>query len=171
MATPSLPPITSLPTLPLSAQLAALDTLFEPSPDLHTILQPILSSASSNQPFQSYDTLIDTIHAQLSALSTTTDPQQKQTLYSILGSHPRLGASSPAAQAGLSELSRREQANINKSAENERQAEAAADQAVRLSKLNMEYEEKYPGLRYVYDPFPLVYFRSFFFFLWSRADR
>ncbi|PCG95679.1 Oxo-4-hydroxy-4-carboxy-5-ureidoimidazoline decarboxylase [Penicillium occitanis (nom. inval.)] len=149
MATPSLPPITSLPTLPFSAQLAALDTLFEPSPDLHTILQPILSSASSNHPFQSYDTLIDTIHAQLSALSTTTDPQQKQTLYNILGSHPCLGASSPAAQAGLSELSRREQANINKSAENEQQAEAAADQAVRLSKLNMEYEEKYPGLRYV----------------------
>ncbi|KUL89955.1 hypothetical protein ZTR_02999 [Talaromyces verruculosus] len=150
MAAPTLPPITSLPTLPLSAQLAALDTLFEPSPDLHTILQPILSSSSSsNQPFQSYDTLIDTIHTQLSALSTTTDPQQKQTLYSILGSHPRLGASSPAAQAGLSELSRREQANINKSAENKQQAEAAADQAVRLSKLNMEYEEKYPGLRYV----------------------
>jgi hypothetical protein len=68
----------------------------------------------------------------------------------------------------LSELSRREQANINKSAENELQAEAAADQAVRLSKLNMEYEEKYPGLRYVYDPFSLVYFC--FFFLWSRAD-
>lgn len=65
MAAPSLPPVTSLPTLPLSDQLAALDTLFEPSPELHNILQPILTS---NQPFQSYDTLINAIHAQLSAL-------------------------------------------------------------------------------------------------------
>lgn len=146
MAAPTLPPITSLPTLLLDDQLKALDTLFEPSPELHTILQPILSS---NQPFQSYDALIDTIHTKLSALSATSNPQQKQTLYGILGSHPRLGAASPAAQAGLSELSRREQANINKSAQNE---QAAADQAARLSALNKEYEEQYPGLRYVYDP-------------------
>ncbi|RAO71019.1 uncharacterized protein BHQ10_007031 [Talaromyces amestolkiae] len=145
MAAPTLPPITSLPSLPLSEQLKALDTVFEPSPELHTILQPILTS---NQPFQSYDTLIDTIHTKLSALSAaTSDPQQKQTLYGILGSHPRLGAASPTAQAGLSELSRREQANINKSAQNDEQA--AADQAARLSALNKEYEERYPGLRYV----------------------
>lgn len=146
MTAPTLPPITSLSTLPLSDQLKALDTLFEPSPELHTILQPILSN---NHPFQSYDSLIDTIHTELSALSATNDPQQKQTLYGILGSHPRLGAASPTAQAGLSELSRREQANINRSAAAENE-QAAAEQAARLSALNKEYEERYPGLRYVY---------------------
>lgn len=162
MAAPSLPPVTSLPTLPLSDQLAALDTLFEPSPELHNILQPILTS-SSNQPFQSYDTLINAIHAQLSALSTTNDPHQKQTLYGILGSHPRLGAASPAAQAGLSELSRREQANINSSTTTGNE-QAAADQAARLSALNKEYEERYPGLRYVYDsPSPSFFFFPLFF--------
>jgi 2-oxo-4-hydroxy-4-carboxy--5-ureidoimidazoline (OHCU) decarboxylase len=150
MAAPTLPSITSLYTLPLPNQLKAIDTLFEPSPELHNLLQPILSNA---QEFSSYDNLIDAIHNHLSALSATNDPQQKQTLYGILGSHPRLGAASPTAQAGLSELSRREQANINKSTD----AQTAADQAARLSALNKEYEEKYPGLRYVYDPFLFFY--------------
>jgi hypothetical protein len=159
MAAPTLPPITSLPTLPLPDQLKAIDTLFEPSPELHNILQPILSNA---QTFQSYDDLIDEVHNKLSSLSATNDPQQKQTLYGILGSHPRLGAASPTAQAGLSELSRREQANINKSTDEQ----AAADQAARLSALNKEYEEKYPGLRYVYDPLSNSYdFFSFLLFL------
>ncbi|EEA26130.1 hypothetical protein TMatcc_005619 [Talaromyces marneffei ATCC 18224] len=142
MAVPTLPSITSLPTLPLSDQLKAIDTLFEPSPELHNLLQPILSNA---QTFSSYDSLIDEIYNKLSTLSATNDPQQKHTLYGILGSHPRLGATSPTAQAGLSELSRREQANINKSTDER----AAADQAARLAALNREYEEKYPGLRYV----------------------
>lgn len=158
MTAPSLPPITSLPSLPVSDQLKALDTLFEPSPELHSILHPVLSNS---QPLQSYDNLIDAIFNKLVALSATDDPHQKQTLYGILGSHPRLGAASPAAQAGLSELSRREQANINKSTDEQ----AAADQAARLNALNKEYEEKYPGLRYVYDPRQLP---TLLFIIWSN---
>ncbi|EED22019.1 conserved hypothetical protein [Talaromyces stipitatus ATCC 10500] len=140
----TLPPIISLSALPLTDQLKVLDTLFEPSSELHNLLQPILSN-NKDQTFTSYNSLIDAIYSQLTALSATSDPQQKQLLYGILGSHPRLGAASPTAQAGLSELSRREQANINKSTDQE----AAADQAARLSALNKEYEETYPGLRYV----------------------
>lgn len=127
--------------MPIEDQLGAIDTLFEPSPDMHNLLRPVLSSGRA---FTSYNELIDEIYSRLSALSATSDPQEKQALYGILGSHPRLGASSPAAQAHLSELSRREQANINSSNEQE-----STEQAARLSRLNAEYEEKYPGLRYV----------------------
>jgi 2-oxo-4-hydroxy-4-carboxy--5-ureidoimidazoline (OHCU) decarboxylase len=136
---PTLPPIASLPTLPIADQLSAIDTLFEPSPDLHALLRPILSA----QTFASYDGLVDVIYGQMCALSAA--EEKKDTLFGILGAHPRLGAASPAAQAHLSELSKREQANINAANEQE-----AADQAARLSSLNTEYEEKYPGLRYVY---------------------
>lgn len=136
MASPALPPTTALSTMPVADQLKIIDTLFEPSPDMHNLLRPILS----DQTFTSYNELVDAIHSQMSALSATSDPREKEALYRILGAHPRLGASSPAAQAHLSELSRREQANINQS----------TDEAARLSSLNAEYEEKYPGLRYVY---------------------
>ncbi|KAH8696199.1 Oxo-4-hydroxy-4-carboxy-5-ureidoimidazoline decarboxylase [Talaromyces proteolyticus] len=143
MSTPTIPPITSLSTLPADAQLRALDTLFEPSPELHALVQPILSK----QTFPTYDALIDEIQTQLSTLSAKRDNAlaEKETLYAILGSHPRLGIPSPAAQAHLSELSRREQANLNSHDDSSNSAELAA----RLDALNREYEEMYPGLRYV----------------------
>lgn len=137
---PTLPPISTLSSLPIAQQLQVLDTLFEPSPELHTLMTPVLA----NQSFSSYDSLVDAVGGRLSALSAANSPQDRQVLYGILGSHPRLGASSAAAQAQLSELSRREQANINND------NAGAEDQATKLSALNQEYEEKYPGLRYVY---------------------
>lgn len=137
-STPTLPPISTLSSLPIEQQLQVLDTLFEPSPALHTLMTPVLA----NQSFSSYDSLIDAVGGRMSALSAANSPQDRDVLYGILGSHPRLGASSAAAQAQLSELSRREQANINQ--------EAAEEQAAKLGALNREYEEKYPGLRYVY---------------------
>ncbi|OKL61385.1 hypothetical protein UA08_03501 [Talaromyces atroroseus] len=130
----ALPPIASLSTVPVADQLSAIDTLFEPSPELHALLRPILSD--QRFAFASYDALVDAIYSRMSALSTTSDPETKQALFGILGAHPRLGAASPAH---LSELSRREQANIN----------AANEQQSALSSLNKEYEDKYPGLRYV----------------------
>ncbi|KKA18640.1 hypothetical protein T310_7410 [Rasamsonia emersonii CBS 393.64] len=136
---PTLPPISTLSSLPIAQQLQVLDTLFEPSPELHTLMTPVLA----NQSFSSYDSLVDAVGGRLSALSAANSPQDRQVLYGILGSHPRLGASSAAAQAQLSELSRREQANINND------NAGAEDQATKLSALNQEYEEKYPGLRYV----------------------
>lgn len=78
----------------------------------------------------------------MTALSAANSPQDKEILEGILGSHPRLGESSPAAKEHMSELSRKEQANLNKS-EGEGEAE-------KLRMLNREYEEKFPGLRYVY---------------------
>lgn len=135
-----LPRISSLPTLPVEKQLLALNTLFEPSPELHALTAPLLSDES----FSSYDSLVDAVRSRLLALATTSNLQKRQTLYGILGSHPRLGASSAAAQANLSELSRREQANINAG------SGPAEEEAARLSALNKEYEETYPGLRYVY---------------------
>ena len=60
----------------------------------------------------------------------------------ILGSHPRLGRPPAQVTEHLSELSREEQANLNTS--------AAEDQVERLSLLNHKYENKFPGLRFVY---------------------
>jgi 2-oxo-4-hydroxy-4-carboxy--5-ureidoimidazoline (OHCU) decarboxylase len=137
---PALPPISSFSSLPVDKRIQALDTLFEPSPELHKLMTPVLE----NQSFSSYDSLVDAVGGRLSALSPANSPQDKQVLYGILGSHPRLGASSAAAQAHLSELSRQEQANINAG------SDQAQEQAARLSALNREYEDKYPGLRYVY---------------------
>lgn len=145
MSPPTLPPISSLPSLPASDQLQALDTLFEPSAELHALVQPILSAQS----FSTYDQLIDAIQSQFLTLAAEPTAAKKQTLYSILESHPRLGAPSPAAQANLSELSRREQANLN-STNNTTNGPSAADLAAQLASLNKEYEETYPGLRYVY---------------------
>lgn len=146
MSTPALPSISSLPSLPASDQLQALDTLFEPSAELHALVQPILSG----QTFSTYDQLINAIQSQFFALATESTTAEKQTLYGILGSHPRLGAPSPAAQANLSELSRREQANLNSSNNTTTNGPSAADLAAQLASLNKEYEETYPGLRYVY---------------------
>lgn len=77
----------------------------------------------------------------MTALSAANSPQDKEILEGILGSHPRLGESSPAAKEHMSELSRKEQANLNKAGE---------EQAEKLRALNKEYEEKFPGMRYVY---------------------
>jgi hypothetical protein len=150
MSPPTLPPILSLPSLSASDQLQALDTLFEPSTELHALVQPVLSAHT----FSTYDQLIDAIQSQFSALAAkSTASAEKQTLYGILGSHPRLGAPSPAAQANLSELSRKEQANLNSSNNTTTDGPSAADLAAQLASLNKEYEETYPGLRYVYGLF------------------
>jgi 2-oxo-4-hydroxy-4-carboxy--5-ureidoimidazoline (OHCU) decarboxylase len=109
-------------------------------------VQPILAA----QTFSTYDQLVDAIQSQFSALAAKSTTTEKQTLYGILGSHPRLGAPSPAAQANLSELSRKEQANLNSNNNTTTNGPSAADLAAQLASLNKEYEETYPGLRYVY---------------------
>jgi 2-oxo-4-hydroxy-4-carboxy--5-ureidoimidazoline (OHCU) decarboxylase len=143
----SLPPISSFSSLNTDRKIQILDTLFEPSPELHKLMVPVIT----HQSFSSYDSLVDAVHGRMQALSAPDSPEDKQVLYGILGSHPRLGEkkSSAAAPAKehMSDLSRREQANINAgsgagAAENEGQAE-------RLSALNQEYENTFPGLRFV----------------------
>lgn len=133
----SLPPVSSLPSLPQEEQFRALDTLFEPSPELHRLMAPVLS----NQTFSSYNSLIDAVGGRMSALSPKNSPTDHEILTGVLGSHPRLGRSKAADTEHMSELSKREQANLNTGAE---------EQAEKLRLLNVEYEERFPGLRFVY---------------------
>lgn len=106
-----------------------LDLLFEPSPPLHELALPILRKTE----FPTYNALFSTIRKELSALAASEDkiPQ----LSEILCSHPRLGEKKVD-----SEQSRAEQAQLQKGAESEKE---------KLAALNKEYEEKFPGLRYV----------------------
>lgn len=128
----SLPQISTLPHAPSSTLTTVLDLLFEPSPPLHNLSLPILRSTT----FPDYPTLIAAINSQLSALATSTAPTDISTLSEILCSHPRLGEKKVD-----SEQSRKEQAGLQQGGEEEREM---------LAKLNREYEEKFPGLRYVY---------------------
>ncbi|KAJ5227050.1 uncharacterized protein N7469_007056 [Penicillium citrinum] len=130
-----LPALASLPSLPQETQLRVLDTLFEPSPELHQLMLPVLA----NQSFNSYASLIDAVGGRMSALSADNSPTDRNVLFGILGSHPRLGR--PAANPEhLSELSKKEQAQLQVGAE---------EQAEKLRALNAEYEERFPGLRFV----------------------
>ncbi|KAL4930815.1 2-oxo-4-hydroxy-4-carboxy-5-ureidoimidazoline decarboxylase [Aspergillus undulatus] len=132
----SLPPPSSLRELPQEQQFQVLDTLFESSPELHTLMAPVLA----NQAFSSYSSLIDAVGGRMSALSAPNSPIDSDILVGILGSHPRLGQPKTAAPEHLSELSKKEQANLNT---------GAGEQAEKLRLLNAEYEEKFPGLRFV----------------------
>lgn len=130
-----LPALSSLPSLPQEAQLRVLDTLFEPSPELHQLMLPVLG----NQSFASYTSLIDAVGGRMSALSAANSPTDRNVLFGILGSHPRLGRA-PANPEHLSELSKKEQAQLNTGAE---------EQAEKLRAMNAEYETRFPGLRFV----------------------
>ncbi|KAI0908653.1 Oxo-4-hydroxy-4-carboxy-5-ureidoimidazoline decarboxylase [Ustulina deusta] len=182
MSTPSLPPISSLPTADEETIKSVLDTLFEPSPEIHAIALPVVrrtkripanpgltvdlpgphpsSSLSSptvpdDTPFTSYASLIQHIGTLLhqlaissssppfsSSSSSSSSPSSpassssaREKLHGILGSHPRLGAKKVD-----SVQSRAEQAQLNT---------GATDEAERLAALNREYEQRFPGLRYV----------------------
>lgn len=129
----TLPDVTTLSSLPGSAIITVLDLLFEPSEDLHTLALPTLRSIT----FASYPELIATIREQLLAIAdnVNSDPEACQPLLSVLGSHPRLGAKKVDSAQSVAE-----QAQLNNGPEGE---------AERLAALNKEYEEKFPGLRYV----------------------
>lgn len=129
----TLPDVTTLASLPDSTIITVLDLLFEPSEDLHTLALPTLRSIT----FATYPELLDAVRDQLLAIadSVHSDPTACQPLLSVLGSHPRLGEKKvESAQSAA------EQAQLNKGPESE---------AERLAALNKEYEEKFPGLRYV----------------------
>jgi hypothetical protein len=147
-AAPFLPAITSLPTLSDTALTSTLDLLFEPSSDLHTLALPTMRTIS----FASYEELITTIRDVLLAVAATvsstssTSPsssslapsdEAKAPLLRILSAHPRLGEKKvDSAQ------SRAEQANLRQGGDSEEVLEE-------LRRLNREYEERFPGLRYV----------------------
>ncbi|KAI1816187.1 Oxo-4-hydroxy-4-carboxy-5-ureidoimidazoline decarboxylase [Poronia punctata] len=155
MASPSLPPISTLHAADEETIKSVLDTLFEPAPEIHELAVPVIREkrrripanpgisadlappAGSFKPamipdepvFTSYEALIRQVGELMKQLSS------REKLHGILGSHPRLGAKKvDSAQ------SRAEQAQLNT---------GASDEAERLAALNQEYEERFPGLRYV----------------------
>ncbi|KAM4062671.1 OHCU decarboxylase domain-containing protein [Hirsutella rhossiliensis] len=125
----SLPPIHSLRSCPGPAQTAVLDLLFEPSPALHSTLVPVLQAAGHG----SYRELIDACHVQLRSLANSSGASHatSPTLLSVLGSHPRLGEKKVDSAQSVAE-----QANLGGEGEE-------------LAALNREYEDRFPGLRYV----------------------
>ncbi|KAI1259104.1 OHCU decarboxylase-domain-containing protein [Xylariaceae sp. FL1019] len=156
MSHPTLPPISSLPNADEETIKSALDTLFEPSPGIHAIALPVIqqktrilanpglspdlppptsqTTVPDDLPFTSYQSLIKHIGTLMYQLTTFPSASSTERLHSILGSHPRLGAKKvDSAQ------SRAEQAQLK----------GSSDEAERLAKLNAEYEERFPGLRYV----------------------
>ncbi|KAF2238902.1 hypothetical protein EV356DRAFT_223213 [Viridothelium virens] len=125
-----LPPIWELQISWEAERAAVLDTLFEPSVPLHTLSLNLLL----NEPFTSYNDLIAAVGAQLTELSESSSPSDKQLLDQILCAHPRLGAKKVE-----SAQSQYEQAQL----------QGGGQEAAQLMSLNDEYEKKFPGLRYV----------------------
>jgi hypothetical protein len=144
---PSLPQITTLPSLDAKSRAAVLDLLFEPSTQLHTLSV----TALSEQKFTSYSNLIAHVESQFTALLESDLESDQKWLNTILGAHPRLGEKKVE-----SAMSRAEQAAM-KAAEGGTSGHAtggqssgdAEDVARRLVELNAQYEATFPGLRYV----------------------
>ena len=135
-----LPNISDLHVYPDLDQAQLLDYLFEPSPAIHSTLLSVIRTAL----YSTYPSLIDACRERLVALAgaasstttttittTTATTPDATTLLSILGSHPRLGEKKiTSAQSAA------EQAQLQGEGE-------------QLAVLNREYEDKFPGLRYV----------------------
>ncbi|GAB1321036.1 Oxo-4-hydroxy-4-carboxy-5-ureidoimidazoline decarboxylase domain-containing protein [Madurella fahalii] len=140
-ATPFLPAISSLPTLSDTALRATLDLLFEPSPELHALALPTMRTLS----FASYDDLVATLRDQLLEIAAAVEGNEegRRRLHAVLGSHPRLGE---RRREALSEQSREEQRHLR---QGDTGAEAGAEELEELGRLNREYEDRFPGLRYV----------------------
>lgn len=132
MPVTKLPPILDFHTCSDLTQTDILDTLFEPSPAIHATLLPVIRTAE----YSSWPDLIDACQIRLLALATASPGTLHPTLQSVLGSHPRLGEKKIDSAQSVAE-----QANLQKNSDPAQEQE--------LAKLNREYEEKFPGLRYV----------------------
>lgn len=150
MTLEKLPPIAQLTSLPTSTRAEILDVLFEPSPALHTLALPLTSptdataGATTSKPFDSYDDIIIAVGTQLNALADSTSASDREWLDTILSSHPRLGE-----KRVDSALSRAEQAAMNAASGSETSGKEKETEAEELRKLNAQYEQIFPGLRYV----------------------
>ena len=126
-----LPPIEKVPSLSKTERAAILDNLFEPSPSLHLLCEPILR----DNPYPSYAQLVNAIQQELVKLAKSTSESDRESLTDILSSHPRLGekkVESAQSQAEQAQLNTPEPAETEK-----------------LSQMNALYEKTFPGLRYV----------------------
>ncbi|KAI5860464.1 Oxo-4-hydroxy-4-carboxy-5-ureidoimidazoline decarboxylase [Durotheca rogersii] len=136
----SLPPISSLRAVDDGTLKSVLDVLFEPSPEIHSLVIPKIRDP--NLPLASYASLIEYIGSTVSQLTQSpTTPEKRAKLHGILGSHPRLGA-----RKVESAQSQAEQAHLNVPAP---PGSSKEEEAARLQVLNEEYEARFPGLRYV----------------------
>jgi len=142
----TLPPISYISALPTASRARILDLLFEPSTALHTLSLPLISPDSTTvQSFESYDDLIIAIGLQLTELAESKSTSDTEWLDTILGAHPRLGAKKVE-----SKLSQMEQAAMVKaSGGDSRSEEEIRQEQETLQKLNEDYENAFPGLRYV----------------------
>ncbi|KAK5994392.1 hypothetical protein PT974_04866 [Cladobotryum mycophilum] len=124
----SLPNIKEFHTYSDMAQTEVLDVLFEPSPAIHTTLLQVIRTAV----YSTYPDLIDACQIRLLSLAASRNTSEPNpVLLSVLSSHPRLGEKTiTSAQSAA------EQASLGGEEEE-------------LAALNKEYEEKFPGLRYV----------------------
>lgn len=129
---PPLPSISSVPSLSTESRTSILDTLFEPCIQLHTLSV----AALHDRTHADYSSLISTIGNQLTSLLKSPSSTDSDWLDAILSAHPRLGEKKVD-----SELSRQEQAQL--------QQAGGEEESEKLAKLNREYEERFPGLRYV----------------------
>lgn len=128
----ALPSISSVPSLPTERRVDLLDTLFEPCTQLHTLSVATLCENT----YPEYASLISAIGDQLISLLNSSSTSDSEWLDAILSAHPRLGEKKVD-----SELSRREQAQL--------QEGGGGKEGEGLAELNRQYEERFPGLRYV----------------------
>lgn len=136
-----LPDISKVPSLPTFHRAAILDTLFEPSTQLHTLSVTSLAETE----YESYPALISAVGTQLTTLSASELESDQKWLDAILGSHPRLGEKKVE-----SELSRKEQEAMRAAEGGGEKGRDGSSVEERLRVLNVKYEATFPGLRYVY---------------------
>ncbi|KAL9607439.1 MAG: hypothetical protein Q9167_007653 [Letrouitia subvulpina] len=130
METFQLPSILVVPSLSTADRAAILDHLFEPCTSLHTLSVSLLKETS----FKSYDDLVSSVGLQLTELAESASTSDAKWLESILAAHPRLGQRS---------------VDSTQSSAEQAQLRSIGDEAEALAKLNAEYEQTFPGLRYV----------------------
>jgi 2-oxo-4-hydroxy-4-carboxy--5-ureidoimidazoline (OHCU) decarboxylase len=166
--TPSLPPITSLPTAPMKGIISALDLLFEPSKELHTLALPAIQSTRRLVPANpglssDLPPPAAAAAAKASIPSPALSDQKPYSSYDELITHVgsllyalcSTASSDPSkkklhailgshprlgAKKVESAQSKAEQAQLHSGGEAE---------AEKLRLLNGEYEARFPGLRYV----------------------
>lgn len=135
---PSLAPPDRLASLPAVELQSVLDLLFEHSPLLLSIATKLLA-ATDDASTMTYPSLIDAVGSRLLDLQQSPDPADRTRLVEVLGAHPRLGEKKKET---LSVLSAREQSQLQ-------QSSTSTEEEDELARLNKEYEETFPGLRYV----------------------
>lgn len=150
----TLPRLSALPTLPAAQRARILDLLFEPSTALHTLALPLLSPSSAttfapasplaHASFPSYAALVAAVGRELAALAESPSTSDTEWLHTILASHPRLGE-----ERVESVLSRMEQGAMEEASKGGEGGGDGGEGREELARLNREYEEKFPGLRYV----------------------